>query len=398
MLHSNDTMQVRRLEEVGRILVVDDNESNRDVLSRRLRRSGYEVETAVDGRKALEAVRDGDFDLVLLDIMMPELNGYQVLERLKSDEEHRHVPVLMISAVDDMDSVVRCIELGADDYLPKPFNPTLLKARVQASLTKKRLHDSERIYARSLERELEIGRQIQVGFLPTDLPRPDGWDVAARFQPARQVAGDFYDVFEVGTDRIALVIADVCGKGVGAALFMALFRTLIRAYTDRANEEVSKHCGDVLVETVSATNEYVRSVHRSAHMFASMFFAVLDIETGNVDYVNAGHLPPLVIDPAGSLRKLERSGPAVGLMSDVAFRAHGTNLRSGDTLVGFTDGVIEARDAEREFFTEDRLIELLSRPAASAAEVLDRIEASVRDFSGDSAPSDDLTLIAVRRA
>ena len=138
------------------LLVVDDNEDNRYTLTQRLKRQGYaDVATASDGRQALELLRARAFDLVLLDIMMPELNGYQVLEQIKGDERLRHIPVIMISAVDEVDSVVRCIELGAVDYLPKPFNPTLLQARVGACLEKKRLHDELAEWARTLERRVE---------------------------------------------------------------------------------------------------------------------------------------------------------------------------------------------------------------------------------------------------
>ena len=123
------------------VLVVDDNEVNRDVLSRRLTRYGYSAESAATGREALRMIRKKEYDLVLLDIMMPEMNGYQVLERIKEDPLTRSLPVIVISALDDIDSVVKCIELGAEDYLPKPFNPMMLKARISASLDKKRLRD-----------------------------------------------------------------------------------------------------------------------------------------------------------------------------------------------------------------------------------------------------------------
>ena len=133
---------------------------------------------------------------------------------MMSDPALKHVPVIMISAVTEIDSVVKCIELGATDYLPKPFNPVLLKARVGATLEKKRLRDKERLYAKSLERELEIGREIQKSFLPEELPAVAGWEIAARFRPARQVAGDFYDAFPLpSSGRIGLVVADVCDKG-----------------------------------------------------------------------------------------------------------------------------------------------------------------------------------------
>lgn len=135
----------------ARILVVDDNDMNRDLLSRRLQQQNCLVTDVSNGEDALQTVREHDFDIILLDIMMPGINGFQVLEELKSSTEFRHIPVVMISALDEMDSIVKCIEMGADDYLPKPFNPVLLKARVSASLEKKRLYDQEKIYRQQLE-------------------------------------------------------------------------------------------------------------------------------------------------------------------------------------------------------------------------------------------------------
>src|SRR5215469_11767455 len=150
-----------------RLLVVDDNEDNRYTLRQRLKRQGYaDVETATNGREALDLLRDREFDLVLLDVMMPELNGYEVLERLKADPRWRDLPVIMISALDQLESVIRCVELGAEDYLPKPFNPTLLSARVGASLEKKRLRDELRASLSRLEKELEAARRLQINMLP----------------------------------------------------------------------------------------------------------------------------------------------------------------------------------------------------------------------------------------
>ena len=150
----------------GSVLVVDDNEVNRDLLARRLQRQGHVVTVAEDGLQALEMLRRDPFDLVLLDIMMPQMNGYQVLENLKADEKLRHIPVIMISAVDDIDSVVRCIELGAEDYLSKPFNPVLLKARISACLEKKRLRDKEQAYLHELGLEKEKSERLLLNILP----------------------------------------------------------------------------------------------------------------------------------------------------------------------------------------------------------------------------------------
>ncbi|MDP2793550.1 MAG: response regulator [Sulfurisoma sp.] len=147
------------------LLVVDDTEMNRDLLSRRLRKNGYHVALAANGLDALTQLRDAEFDLILLDIMMPVMDGYQVLETVKADGKLRHIPVIMITALEEMDSVVRCIEMGAEDYLPKPFNPVLLQARINASLEKKRAYDTEQYYRRQIEEhnsQLEERVQQQV--------------------------------------------------------------------------------------------------------------------------------------------------------------------------------------------------------------------------------------------
>ncbi|HVQ30880.1 MAG TPA: adenylate/guanylate cyclase domain-containing protein [Vicinamibacteria bacterium] len=159
----------RKATEGGRILVVDDNEINRDVLSRRLVRQGYTPLTAQNGREAIEMLRTEAFDLVLLDILMPEMNGYEALEQLKADPVLRHIPVIMISALDEIESVVRCIEIGAEDYLPKPFNPVVLRARIGASLEKKRLRDREVLYLRQIEEEKKRSDELLHVILPHDI-------------------------------------------------------------------------------------------------------------------------------------------------------------------------------------------------------------------------------------
>ena len=381
----------------ARLLVVDDNELNRDMLSRRLAKQGHDVAVAEDGMRALQMVRSGDgFDLVLLDIMMPEMDGFQVLEELKGDSALSHIPVVMISASEETASVVRCIELGAEDYLPKPFNPVILKARVDASLDKKRLRDREKLYARSMERELEIGRKIQASFFPSEIPKIEGWEIATRFQPARQVAGDFYDVFEVGGGRIAGVIADVCDKGVGAALYMALFRTLIRAVAGQQGcaEESPE---EILRRTAMLTNDYIASTHSQANMFATVFFAIIEPGGEMVTYLNAGHEAPLVVTADGTLReRLAPTGAALGLMPSLEFGVSRVSLAAGDVLVALTDGVSEARGASG-FFGDDRLLSLVARPWTSAFAALDAIDQAVALHAAGQEQSDDITTLALRR-
>jgi phosphoserine phosphatase RsbU/P len=381
----------------GTILVVDDNEMNRDLLSRRLRRDGHTVVIAEHGRAALDELARAPYDLVLLDIMMPELTGFEVLEIMKNDAALQHIPVVMITAATEEDSIVRCLLLGADDHLPKPFNPAILRARVASSLAKKRLHDGEQRYAQSLARELEIGREIQLGFLPDALPTADGWELRAHFRPARQVAGDFYDAFALPGGRVALVLADVCGKGVGAALFMALFRSLLRALAE-PEFAAAATTGDGLCATVQGTNDYIARTHGRANMFATAFVAVLDPAAGALDYVNAGHEPPAILDAGGAVRaRLQPTGPALGLLPDLVFTVASERLAAGETLFAYTDGVVDARDPNDVAFGEDRLMELLHTEPATAARLLERIDAALSAHIAAAEQFDDVAMLATRR-
>jgi serine phosphatase RsbU (regulator of sigma subunit) len=402
-------------EAPARVLVVDDTELNRDLLTRRVQRLGHEVRTAENGRVALERLREEAFDVVLLDVMMPEVGGEEVLRTMKGDPALLHVPVIMISALEDAEVVARCISLGADDYLPKPFDPSILRARLGASLAKKRLHDREQVYARSLERELEIGREIQRSFLPATLPTLPGWEVAADLQPARQVSGDFYDVFPMAGGReLALVVGDVCDKGVGAALFMALIRTMIRAlaeqsdgarWTDQSRDgERRREVTDRaearrghLRRTLTLTSEYLAGTHGDTNVFATIFIGILDGETGVLDYINAGHEPPLVAG-AGRTARLAPSGPAIGLMPGMAFGVEQVELAPGEHLLAWTDGVTEARNTAGELLGEEPVLAAAGAAAPTAAAALDRVRGLVERHAAGAEPADDVTLLAVRRA
>ena len=401
--------------EKGRLLVVDDSEMNRDLLFQRLKRQGYMPFMVENGLQALEMIRSHPFDLILLDIMMPEMNGYQVLSHLKNDDALRDIPVIMISALDQMDSVVRCIEMGAEDYLPKPFDPVLLKARIGAALEKKRLRDKEQLYAKSLEREMEIGREIQTSFFPEFMPQAPGWEIAARFHPARQVSGDFYDTFLLpqGED-MGIVIADVCDKGVGAALFMGLFRSLIRAFADichaenlaslvkaretETNAPMTIRHEQTLKTVISLTNDYIAKNHSKANMFATIFFGVIGLETGKLTYINGGHEPPVIMRSGGERAYLRPTGPAVGMMPEMPFETGEADIRPGDMLLTFTDGITEALGPTGELYGKERLVMLLSDTEVSADAMLDRIEDSLRRHTAGADQSDDITLLAVRRS
>jgi len=386
---------------------------NRELLSRLIERQGHVVQTAEDGVKALEMVRSHAFDLILLDVIMPAMSGIQVLKQLKADPVFQSIPVLMISAVDEKDTVIRCIEWGADDYLLKPFNPVLLRARINVSIEKKRLRDRERLYLQKIENDLSIARKIQKHFLPDRLPEPTGWEIAALFQPARHVAGDFYDVFPVpGDNRLGIAIGDVCGKGVGAALFMGLFRSFIRIFTELfySNESIlwslpgSAALNGPDLENISTLsmiveqlNNFIANHHGKANMFATLFFGILEPSSGSLMYVNGGNEPPVILNPDQQKRLLTATGPMVGMLPDLPFKAKQIHIEPGDTFIAFTDGITEAKDPLGNELRDGRLMEMISEPVGSAEGLIDRFKTFFSDNPTETDQFDDQTMLVIRR-
>jgi sigma-B regulation protein RsbU (phosphoserine phosphatase) len=272
------------------------------------------------------------------------------------------------------------------------------------------------------ERDVHIGRQIQLDFLPkqNQLPRPPGWEIATYFHAAREVAGDFFDAFPI-QNKIGLVIADVCDKGVGAALFMSLSRSLIRAFAEqhRPLGWLSDLTGDnptsalnimpnqrrkvfsagtSALLAVELTNNYIAHNHGDMNMFATLFFGVLDPATGLLTYINGGHPGPAIISSTGQIKaRLNSTGPAVGMMPDMDFGIQQARLEPGDILFTFSDGVTDARAPNKKFFTEKALLPLLEQPVASAAALLERVEANLRAHIATADQFDDITMLAVRR-
>ncbi|MGD9098585.1 MAG: SpoIIE family protein phosphatase [Desulfobacterales bacterium] len=262
----------------------------------------------------------------------------------------------------------------------------------------------EREQARLSEYELEKGRKIQRDFLPRQIPRLPDWEIAAFLDPAGQVSGDFYDVFPLEANRIGLVIADVCDKGMGSAFYMALFRSLIRIYAERvANDPVAATAkpgepATMLVSRVTRlANDYIARNHGHDGMFATIFFGVLDPRNGKLDYVNAGHEPLYVIGRDGIRTPLNPTGPAVGVMPGTIYRPAFVELAHGEVLMGYTDGLTEARSPAGEFYSRRRLQSLLTTSPYSAGDLLDRIKTSLFNFIGNAPREDDVTLLAVQR-
>ena len=386
----------------SKILIVDDEPFNVDYLEQELEDLNYITATAINGQDALEKIVSESPDLVLLDIMMPIMDGFSVLEKVKADPAIRNIPIIVISANNDLQSVVKGIQLGAEDYLPKPFEPTLLKARIQSSLEKKHLRDMQDLYLKSLEREMNIARDIQKEFLPAQLPDVPGWEIASYFEAAKEVAGDFYDAFTLPDGTLTFLVADVCGKGIGAALFMTLFRSLIHAASisdqfSPGQEQKSLSPAERLQHVISLTNNYVAETHEESNMFATVFIGILDPVSGKLSYINGGNEPPLIVGKDGKVHAtLTRTGPAIGAIAQAKFTVKETTLASDDLLVAFTDGIPDTQNIDGEFFGNERLRELLMSHS-SPTQLLNEIELDLGQFIGEAEQFDDITLLAIKR-
>jgi sigma-B regulation protein RsbU (phosphoserine phosphatase) len=269
-------------------------------------------------------------------------------------------------------------------------------------------------YSKALDNELEKGRKIQQNFLPVAIPQIPNWHISARFHPAKQVSGDFYDIFLLPQNHIGLVIADVCDKGVGAALFMGLFRSLIRIFAEQAmlaaespppkgvdpgsrNPKACTRLSTKALNAIALTNAYIEEHHSDEGIFATMFFAILDTDSGSMQYINAGHEPLFLLKPSGDLEIISTTGPAVGIMPDSRFCIKEIELRKGHILFGYTDGVTDASSSTGERYGRERLLSSLRCARSSPTNILQQVETDIYRHMGVSELADDIAMLAVHR-
>ena len=374
----------------GDILIVDDMPVNLRLLSHMLTEQGYKVRSVINGQMALTAIRAAPPDLVLLDINMPGMNGYEVSERLKVDEQTRDIPIIFISALDELQDKVKAFSVGGLDYITKPFQFEEVLARVETHLDLRRLQKQLQEANRRFEQELALAGRVQTSFLP-DAPEIAGWQLAVTLKPARETSGDFYDINPLPDGQLGIVVADVVDKGVGAALYMSLTWILLRTY---AAEYPTR---PELV--LSAVN---RRMITDAHtnQFVTTFYGILDPSSGTLVYANAGHNPPHLLRGRGDEKahRLTGTGLPLGIFDDVSWDQEIVQLSPGDSLVLYTDGVTEAQNSERLLFGEHRLLECLhAHRGQSARDIQNSILAEVSEFVGEAPQLDDITLAVIVR-
>lgn len=377
----------------SKILIVDDTEMNLRILISALG-DVYDVSVATDGFSAFELLEEELPDLILLDIMMPGMNGYEVCERLKADPRTAYIPIIFLTALTEIKAKSKGFEVGAVDYITKPFDIVEVKARVnthvlmQRNLAElKKAHDAIEVQRKRMQLELDLGMKIQNNMLPVAFPDNKEFGLAAYLKPAKELGGDFYDFFFIDDEHLCFCVGDVSGKGVPAALFMAVSKTLIKS---SATSELSpsKILQKVNCE-ISRDNE--------AMMFVSLFIGVLNIPTGEVLFSNGGHNSPFAVKSDGSVEEInEKHGMVLGFSGAMKYKEGRLLLGRGDSIVLYSDGITEAVNTKGEFYNESGLADSLLVKQSSVCEMLQNVLAKLDRFVGSAEQSDDITALILR--
>ncbi len=372
------------------VLVVDDAPANIRVVNEILHNT-YKVRIATNGAKALElAAATPGPDLILLDVVMPGMDGYEVCTRLKADAATRDIPVIFLTGQTEVTDETRGFDVGAVDYIHKPFSPAVVAARVQTHLTLREMRDELARRLLAIQAELETARQIQLSILPREIPQPPGLDIAARYIPMTSVAGDFYDFVAVDEKRIGILVADVSGHGMPAALIASMLKIAFAAQSAHA-------CDPALV--LSGLNQALCGKFQGHYVTAA--YALIDTEKRTICYAGAGHPPLLVREgSSGKTHRVLENGLFLGYFPEATYSTVETAFQEGDWVVLYTDGISEMRDASEEQFGEARLRQFLEdHPDCPATHFADTLLEALSQFSGRAPgqePDDDVTLVAVR--
>jgi len=375
----------------GDVLIVDDTPANLRLLTRMVAGQGYRARPVPSGSLALAAVRAEPPDLILLDIRMPGMNGYEVCEHLKADAQTRDIPIIFISALDAVEDKLRAFSAGGVDYVTKPFQAEEVLARVETHLVLRRLQSELQDANAKMAAELALAGEVQAGFLPHELPDVPGWQLTAALQPARQTSGDFYDLIPLPGGRLGMVVADVSDKGAAAALYMALCSTLIRTYAPQYPSQPELVLRDANLRILNDT---------VTDQFVTVFYGVLDLNSGTLLYANAGHWPPYLVSVrnGGSAQRLVRTGMPLGILEDQTWGQAAAQVAPGGALVLYTDGITEAQDEYGTSYGEDRLLRAVRAGLQDSGHtVQDSIIESVLEFVGDMPQSDDIALMVMVR-
>jgi len=382
----------------AKILVVDDVPRNVRLLELNLEAEGYRVVAAYSGQEALEKVEAEKPDLILLDIMMPEMDGYEVCRRLRKSKKTRALPIVMITAYQKgVENKVKALDAGADDFITKPFERYEVLARVRSLLRVKTLHDELLRANERLEDELIMAREVQQAFMPREYPNIPGLKFSHKYIPTFAVGGDFFDVQQISPGAVEVFVSDVMGHGPQAAMITGVIKTLL-------NQLSSRLAGPGYL--LSQINERFHSLMASSDlpMFVTAFCMVIDTLSGKYTYSNAGHPAPFLLygQSGGSpirsrMEKLmSEPGPALGMIPNTFYESHEREMKSGDMLFFFTDGLQELMNRDGvQFGAEELQRAILNNMHLPPHSFVEAIMSAADAFSDGLSNFDDITLLAI---
>ena len=383
-----------------KILSVDDEAPiellMKQYFRRKIKAGEYEFLFARNGAEALMVLENNpDIEIILCDINMPEMDGLTLLSKV-NEMRNPALRVIMVSAYGDMKNIRQAMNNGAFDFATKPIDMEDLSRTIEKAIDQIHyVHESQKEHTQlvSLKVDLTSASEIQQYFLPRVFPPfpedSDKVDIFASMEAAKDVGGDFYDFFRIDEDRIALVIGDVCGKGIPAALFMVLSQTIIRS---KASQYTSA------AECMTEANHLLAS-YSVESMFVTVFYVIYNTKTGHVTYCNAGHNPPHILRADGTVERLPKTkNVIVGVYDGVKYKEDTLQLEHGDTLVMFTDGVTEARNQAREEFGTERLNYMLKGLAnTNCRQMVETVKAGLATFVDGAEQHDDITMLVIKR-
>ena len=384
-------------EEASKILIVDDEPRNVKILQIQLKARGYTVYTAADGLEALDVVEKEMPDLILLDINMPKMDGFEVVERIRADETTEFIPIVMITALrDTRENRIKSIEVGADDFIEKPFDSVEVLARVRSLLRIKAYQDTLAEHNSRLEEELQMARSIQEILIPQNgVQELSGFRIASRCCPEMAVGGDFYDVWEIAPNRLGVFISDVMGHGVSAAFVTVFIKTILAEF----QQQIEDNPGYLLEILNTRFNDLISS---RLFMFATAFCGIIDITKGELVCANAGHSFPFLFNSDQQTYSAigdKHTGNGLGIWQESLYETMRYPFDRASRIFLYTDGVYEAKNSHGEEFTAERLQKLVSACSEqSVPHLIASVSEAVDAFTGTSPKEDDLTLIAIEVA
>jgi sigma-B regulation protein RsbU (phosphoserine phosphatase) len=370
-----------------RVLLVDDAKANLDILVEGLK-ADHKLSLALNGETALQIAARTPPDLVLLDIMMPGMDGYEVCRRLRAMPETAEVPIMFLSSLEEVQNKTRGFEAGANDYLTKPFEMLEVKARVRSLLKAKAYSDAVK---EQIASELRVAREIQMGMLPHDFApfeKSYGVEFGAVLEPAREVGGDLYGVCDAGPERLVIFLGDVSGKGIPASMFMVRAISLARLLAREIAEP----------ERILARLNDELAADNPSGMFVTFLCAVFEPKSGRLALANAGQCRPVILHDGQPPRwAVKNLGTALGFEPGLEFERTDLTLQRGDALILYSDGVTEAFNQQEELYGDKRLItDAAGLSGQSATGIMTNLLARVRAHASGAPQSDDIAILALK--